>query len=243
MQNSIPERAMVIMAHPDDPEFSVGGTLARWAAAGSHITYLILTDGSKGADDPAMTPERLVALRQEEQRAAAKVLGVKQVVFFDEPDGELHSSPELRQRVVAEIRRHRPEAIIAPDPTGYFFMGEYINHPDHRAAGEIALAAIFPASGNRMYYPQLLAAGLEPHPVREVWLSSTPEPNRWVDITPVFDAKLAAIRCHTSQVNDSNDLEERLRQRFKTVDEYGQTVYREGFRFLSLRWGGQPAQR
>ncbi|MFQ5612697.1 MAG: PIG-L deacetylase family protein [Anaerolineae bacterium] len=235
MTDSVPRRAMVIMAHPDDPEFSVGGTIALWTAAGAEITYLILTNGNKGHDDPAMTPERLAVLRQEEQKAAADVLGVRQVLFFDEPDGELVPTLAVRQRVVAEIRRHQPEAIIAPDPTRYFFRDVYINHPDHRAAGEIALAAIFPAAGNRMYHPELLAAGLEPYSVKEVWLANASAPNRWVDITAVFQTKLEAIRCHVSQVREPENLEERLRERSQAIDEYGRTVYREGFHRLVMR--------
>jgi LmbE family N-acetylglucosaminyl deacetylase len=243
MSNPYPKRALVIMAHPDDPEFSAGGTLALWTGAGAEITYLILTNGDKGNDDPEMTPERLIALRQEEQRSAAEVLGVKRVLFFGEPDGELVPSLELRRRVVAEIRRYQPEAILAPDPTGYYFLGEYINHPDHRAAGEIALGAIFPASGNRMYHPELLAEGLEPSPVAEVWLTGSPEPNRWVDISAVFETKVEAIRCHVSQVSGADDLEAGMRARYLVVDDYGREVLREGFRYLRLRWGGKRVER
>ena len=120
MHIQAPEQAMVIMAHPDDPEFFCGGTVALWCAAGAEVSYLILTNGNKGSDDPKMTPEKLTAIRREEQQAAAEVLGVKRVIYLDEPDGELQPTLDLRQRVVAEIRRYKPHTVIAPDPTRYF---------------------------------------------------------------------------------------------------------------------------
>ena len=232
---SVPERAMVIMAHPDDPEFFCGGLVALWCAAGTQMSYLILTNGNKGSDDPEMTPEKLTEIRRAEQHAAAEVLGVKEVIFMNEPDGELQATLDLRKRVVAEIRRYKPDAIIAPDPTRFFFADRYINHADHRAAGEVAIDAIFPAAGNRMYHPELLAEGLDPHPIKEVYLSSTNHPNQWVDITAVFETKLTAISCHTSQIKEPENLKERLTERSKAVDEYGHEVFREGFRVIRYR--------
>jgi LmbE family N-acetylglucosaminyl deacetylase len=225
---------MVIMAHPDDPEFFSGGTIATWCAAGTEVTYLILTNGNKGSDDPALTPEKLAALRQEEQQAAAAVLGVNRVIFFDEIDGELQPTLNLRQRVVAEIRRYQPEAIITLDPTRYFYQGLSINHADHRAAGEVTLDAVFPAAGNRMYHPELLAEGLEPHPVKVVYLAGCLQPNRWVDISPVFDTKLQAIRCHTSQIKDWEATLKRITERNRAVDSYGREVLHEEFHVITL---------
>ncbi len=221
------------MAHPDDPEFFCGGTVAAWCAAGVEVTYLILTNGNKGSDDPAMTPVRLAAIRRQEQQAAAAILGVARVLYLDEPDGELQPTLDLRKRVVAEIRRYRPETIIAPDPTRYFYT-DYINHADHRAAGIVAIDAVFPAARNRMYHPELLAEGLEPHAVREVYLVGPEQPDRWVDITAVFDTKLKAIRCHTSQIKDDGRMERRVRDRHQAIDEYGREVYREGYRILTI---------
>lgn len=234
MTNHAPERAMVIMAHPDDPEFSCGGTVALWAAAGAEITYLILTNGNKGSDDPDMTPERLSAVRQQEQRNACDVLGVKNIVFFDEPDGELVPTLDLRKRVVAEIRRYQPDIVIGPDPSRYFFASTYINHADHRAAGLVTIDAVFPAARNRMYNPELLAAGLEPHTVKEVHLSGTDNPNRWVDITDVFDQKIKALLCHVSQINDPENFSDRMTERSTAIDEYGREVKREGFRVMTI---------
>lgn len=229
------KRVMVIMAHPDDPEFFCGGTIALWARQGAEITYLILTNGNKGSDDPAITPEQLVNLRQQEQQAAANLLGVEAIVFLDQPDGELQATLQLRQRVVREIRRHRPQAVICPDPSAYYFGNTHVNHPDHRAAGQVALEAIFPAARNRMYHPELLDEGLMPHVVREIYLAGALQPDRWVDITEVIDLKIEAIRSHASQLADPEGIIERVRQRAEAVDEYGRVVFREAFRYLMLR--------
>ncbi len=234
MNLSLPSRAMVIMAHPDDPEFFSGGTIATWCAAGTEIIYLILTNGNKGSDDPALTPEKLAALRQEEQQAAATLLGVKHVIFFDEPDGELQPTLNLRKRIVAEIRRYQPEVIITLDPTRYFYQGLYINHADHRAAGEVTIDAVFPAARNRMYHPELLYDGLEPHAVKEVYLAGCLQPNRWVDISTVFDTKLKAIQCHTSQITDWAATLKRVTDRNRAIDIYGREVLREEFHVIML---------
>jgi LmbE family N-acetylglucosaminyl deacetylase len=226
---------MVIMAHPDDPEFFTGGTIALWSQAGAEITYLILTNGNKGSDDPGMTPERLSHMREHEQRSAAGILGVKMIAFLNEPDGELQPTLDLRRRVVREIRRHRPHAVICPDPSTYYFGNVYVNHPDHRAAGQVALEAIFPAARNRMYHPELLKEGLEPHTVREIFLAGTTQPDRWVDITDVMELKIQAILAHASQLADPEGVIQRVRERAGAVDEYGREVYREGFRHLTLR--------
>jgi LmbE family N-acetylglucosaminyl deacetylase len=226
---------MVIVAHPDDPEFFCGGTIAVWSRAGTEIIYLVLTNGNKGSDDPAMTPARLIEVRRKEQRAAANLLGVKSIIFLNEPDGELRATLQLRQQVVREVRRHRPQVVICPDPTAYYFGNTYVNHPDHRAAGRVALEAIFPAARNRMYHPELLNEGLLPHTVREIYLIGALQPDRWVDITDVMDLKIQAIRSHASQLADPEGIIERVRQRAEGVDEYGRSVYREAFRYLTLR--------
>ena len=229
------KRVMVIMAHPDDPEFFTGGTIALWARGGAEVIYLILTNGNKGSQDPEMTPERLTKLRQDEQRTAASLLGVKTIIFLDEPDGELQATLQLRQRVVKEIRRHRPDIVICPDPSTYYFGDTYVNHPDHRAAGQVALEAIFPAARNPMYHPELLGEGLLPYAVHEIYLTGTAQPNRWVDVTDVMDVKVQAIRSHASQLPDPEGSIERVRQRAAAVDEYGRRVYREAYRYLAIR--------
>ena len=228
------KRCMVIVAHPDDPEFFCGGTIAQWVRQGMEIVYLILTNGDKGSDEVTMTSGRLAALRQEEQRAAAQLLGVEGVIFLGETDGELQATLSLRRQVVREIRRYRPHTVVCPDPATYYFGSTYVNHPDHRAAGQVALEAIFPAARNRMYHPELLAEGLSPHAVREIYLIGTSQPDFWVDITDSIDLKIEAIQAHASQVTDQGVIE-RARQRAEDIDEYGRTVYREAFRHLVLR--------
>jgi LmbE family N-acetylglucosaminyl deacetylase len=210
-------RAMVIMAHPDDAEFICGGTVALWTAQGVEVTYVIITSGEKGTDDPEMTKERLIALREEEQRNAARILGVKEVVFLRYPDGELTPTMGLRRDLVREIRRYRPDAVIVGDPTRRFYGSNYINHPDHRAAADAALDAIFPAAGNRLFFPELLAEGFPPHSVREVYVAGSSEPDTFIDITPTLDLAIAALKEHRSQVSPE-EVEQWYRQGDKEGD-------------------------
>lgn len=225
---------MVIVAHPDDPEFFCGGTIARWVREGVEVVYLILTNGNKGSSDPSLTPQRLAEMRVQEQEHAAGILGVGTVTFLGEPDGELQPTLTVRRKVVREIRRHRPDVVVCPDPAAYYFDTAYVNHPDHRAAGVVALEAVFPAARNRMYHPELLAEELEPHAVHEIYLTGTSQPNRWVDISDTIEIKLEAIRAHASQIADA-EVFERVRQRAEDVDQYGRTVYREAFHYLHIR--------
>ncbi|RME09561.1 MAG: PIG-L family deacetylase [Ardenticatenia bacterium] len=225
------QRAMVIMAHPDDPEFFCGATVAYMAQQGIEVTYLILTDGSKGSDDRTLSTRDLIRIRREEQRAAANVLGVKHVVFFDEPDGELQNTLDVRRNVVREIRRYRPDVVIAPDPQRYYFDSGYINHTDHRAAGVIALDAVFPASQNFRFFPVLLEEGFEPHHVREVWLAGACEPNFELPLDHMFDKRVEAILQHRSQFSDPEGLVKRL-QTWR--EESGGHV--ERYRRLRLVW-------
>ncbi len=229
----IPQRAMVIVAHPDDPEFFCGGTVALWCGAGTEVSYLILTNGNKGSDDPTMTPEKLATIRRREQQAAANLLGVKRVIYLDEPDGELFPTLDLRKRVVTEIRRYQPETVITMDPTRYFYGNSYINHADHRAAGEVAIDAIFPAARNLMYHPELLAEGLKPHPVKEVYLAGG-EPATWIDISETIEIKIKAILCHATQIKEPEALAERVHSRHLAIDQYGREVFNEQFRIMVI---------
>ncbi len=226
-------RILVVMAHPDDPEFSCGGTLAKWAREGNEIRYLLLTCGDKGSDSPQVTPEMLCADRQAEQRAAAAVIGVKDVVFLTFHDGELVNSPEVRRDIVREIRRFRPDVVVTGDPTMYFRMNAYINHADHRAAGAATVDAVFPAAGNLMYFPELLRDGFEPHAPKEVWLTGSNETNMWVDVTDTLEIKLAALKEHKSQIKDPADMEQRIRERLRRQD-VDREFYAEGFRVIKL---------
>jgi len=225
---------MVIMAHPDDAEFAAGGTVALWTRQGKEVIYLVLTDGSKGSDDPGMTWEGLAAIREAEQRAAAARLGVEDVRFLGYPDGELRPTRQVRRDIVRELRRFRPEIVICQDPTTRYWGNSYINHADHRAAGEAALDAVFPAAGNRLYFPELLAQGYEPHQVKEVWLSGTQNPDHWTDIAATLDLKLAALREHKSQIRDAAALEKRVRERAKLLGEKPGYAYAEAFKRIVL---------
>ena len=234
MMGTHQERVLVVMAHPDDPEFACGGTIARWVREGKYVGYVLITSGDKGSDDPTMTRERLMDIRENEQRAAARVLGVHEVHFLRYPDGELYPTMELRRDIVYHIRRFRPDILVCQDPTAYYFGDYYINHPDHRAAGEAALAAVFPLARDHLNFPEHLEQGLPPHKVPVVYIATTPNPTTWVDITDFLDIKLEAILQHKSQVKDPEALIERWKERLRTSDENGRVRYREGFRVMYL---------
>jgi LmbE family N-acetylglucosaminyl deacetylase len=193
----------------------------------------LLTCGDKGSDSPDVTPEMLCADRQAEQRAAATIIGAKDVVFLNNHDGELANTPEVRRDIVREIRRWKPDIIVTNDPTTYFRMNSYINHADHRAAGATTLDAVFPAAGNRMYFPELLHEDLNPHSPKEVWLSGTNEPNMWVDVTDTLDTKLAALKEHKSQIKEPEEMDKRMRERLRRTD-VDRELYAESFRVLKL---------
>lgn len=195
-----PDRAMVVVAHTDDAEFMAAGTAALWAREGAEVVYVIVTNGDKGSDDPEMTSDRLRVLREAEQRRAASVLGVRDVIFLGYEDSMLQPTLELRRDIVRVIRTYRPHTLITFDPTTRFITDNYPNHPDHRATGDATVDAVFPAARDRLTFPQLLAEGLEPHKVRELWLGASTSPNHWVDIEPVLEQKIAALGMHESQV-------------------------------------------
>jgi len=202
MEYWTPASALVVAAHPDDIEFGCAGTVARWVSEGTHVTYALLTNGAAGSSDPAMTRQRLAELREAEQRAAAKVVGVEQVEFLGYEDGFLQPSLEVRKQVVRLIRRVRPEVVVTTDPTVRYFADRYINHPDHRAAGEVTLDAVIPGSDTRLAYPELLDEGLEPVKLKGVLLMMSMEPNLVVDIGDFIDTKLESLRCHVSQIGE-----------------------------------------
>ena len=192
-------RVLAVMAHPDDADFTVAGTVALWADQGAECVYLLCTDGNKGSDDPAMTPDRLAPIRRAEQRAALERLGGGDVWFLGYEDGVLEPTLALRRDIARVICRFRPDVVVCQDPTTYFFGSEYVNHPDHRAAGEAALGAVFPAARNRLIFPDLFADGLEPHAVHTVYLVGSERADTWVDVSSTMDRKLAALAEHKSQ--------------------------------------------
>lgn len=228
-------RVLVVMAHPDDAEFGAAGTIARWAEEGRHVTYLILTDGNRGSSDPSMTSERLSQIRHAEQRAAALRLGVKDVFFLGYDDGSLQPTLDLRRQIVRWIRRCKPDVVVAPDPTRRWSGQRYINHPDHRAAGDATLDAIMPGADTRLVFPELLDEGLEPHEVREIYLTGSNEPDLWVDISQTIELKLAALREHRSQVGEWAEMEESIKQRAADMGKLKKLEYAEGFKYFKLR--------
>ena len=222
-------RALVIAAHPDDAEFGCSGTAALWSRDGWEFYYLILTDGSKGSEDPDMTAARLTSVRRKEQQAAADVLGIKEVTFLNFVDGELTYNPQVMREVVRQIRRIRPYAVFSSDPN-QIVHNSYINHPDHRAAGMISLDAVYPIARNRPSFPELLEDGLEPHSTREVYLWSADQPNFQVDVSSAIDLKLEALIQHKSQFVGMEEKVESWRERW--VEDSG--GYFERFRRIEL---------
>lgn len=229
-----PERVLLIVAHPDDPEFGAGGTIARWVQDGADVTFVIVTDGSKGTADKDMTKEKLVAVREAEQRAAAAVLGVQNVVFLGQPDGEIQNTYALRELIVRQIRTTRPDVLITHDPTTRIFQNISLNHTDHRVVGDTVLDAVFPLARDRLNFPEHEAAGLEPHKVLDLFLQFTETPNYWVDISATMDLKIKALCEHQSQIGEPTELEERLRQRHSERAEHVSFEYAETFRRVRL---------
>ena len=201
-------RVLVVLAHPDDPEFFCGATIAQWAAEGREISYCLLTRGDKGADEQGVDPQWLSEKREEEQRAAARVLGVKDVTFLSYPDGYLTPDLALRKDIVRVIRKVRPDIVVTGDPTNFFPNDRYINHPDHRAAGQAALDAVFPAAGSALFFPELAEKeALAPHKVSQVYVAVPEHPNTIVDVTRFIDRKLEALRRHSSQIGSGEEAE------------------------------------
>lgn len=231
---SISQRVLVILAHPDDPEFFCGGTIARWTREGGEVIYVLATHGERGSDDPNIPPEQLAHIREQEQRAAARALGVREVVFLDYPDGSLTPTLELRRDLTRQIRRWKPNTVITCDPTVRYRYG-YLNHPDHRAIGDAALDAVYPDARNPRQFPELLAEGLDPHRVREVYIAGAAEPDTEVDITDTLALKLEALRQHRSQIADPDGLEARLREWHRKEEPDGTVRYVERFRRVVLR--------
>jgi LmbE family N-acetylglucosaminyl deacetylase len=201
MEAAVPARALAVYAHPDDPEVSCGGTLARWAAAGTEVYLVIANQGDKGSHDPEADPDAVACRRAEEVRAAAAVLGLAGVEHLDYPDGALDNTLELRSRLVEVIRRVRPHAVVTADPTAVFFGDSYVNHRDHRELGWALLDSLVPAA-SPLYFPERGAA----HQVGLVLLSATLEPDAWVDIGDVLEVKVAAVSCHASRLAEDPDL-------------------------------------
>lgn len=233
LSSYVPERAMVIVAHPDDIEFGSAGTVAAWVKGGAEVCYVLCTSGDVGIAEAGMTKAQAAAIREAEQSAAAAVVGVKDVVYLREPDGMLENSIDLRRKLVREIRRFRPEAVICMDPTVMWVGDGYINHPDHRAAGTAAVDAIFPAAGQPNLFEELAAEGLRAHKPRKVFVTSFRQGEVAVDITDTIDLKLSALRQHASQMKGW-DPEPRVREWNSMAAAGTGAAYAERFRVVTL---------
>lgn len=226
---------LVIMAHPDDPDISCGGTAIQMARAGINVHYMILTNGDKGNHDPEITHNQLVLMRQEEQRNAARISGVQQVLFMNEEDGFLTPSRALRARVTRIIRTLKPEIIICPSPDLYFSGRGYINHPDHRNAGIVALEAIFPAADNMMFFPEMLNEGFLPHKIQQLYITSFDQGDTRVNVTDVIKTKIDAILCHKSQFGArEKQAMRRWMERWGEENEDGTRTHWEKFQVLKF---------
>lgn len=235
-QEYLPKVAMTIQAHPDDQEFSVGGTLAKWARAGCEIISVVITSGDSGSNDPSKDggyKSELARLRETEQLAANKVLGVKETVFLRYPDGELEPTIPLRKELTRIIRQHKPEVVVAGNPEAWFYGNEYVNHPDHRAAAQAATEAVFPSAGSRLLFADLLTEGYEPHEVKRLYVHGTEKPDTWVDISETIDLKVRALQQHASQV-PVDEVEKWMKEWAKEDAKDKDFEYAESYRVMIL---------
>jgi LmbE family N-acetylglucosaminyl deacetylase len=224
---------LVVTPHSDDAEYGVAGTVAHWTNKGKIVVYVVCTNGNKGTSDREIQPERLIKTREQEQIAAAKVLGVKEVIFLGYPDQELEETPQFRKDIVKQIRRFRPETVVTADP-----YRRYIWHRDHRITGRVTLDAVFPYARDHLSYPDLLEEGLEPHKVKEVLMWASENINYRSDITETFSLKLIALRKHKSQVGHipPHKLENYLRDRAIQLAEGENFQLAEGFHREEITW-------
>jgi len=229
----IPESAMAINAHPDDIEFTCAGTLARWVKAGTRVIYVLCTSGDVGIDEAGMTREKATQIREAESLEAARIAGVREVVFLREPDGLLQPTLELRKKLVREIRKYRPEVIMTGDPTIVWSGDDYINHPDHRAAAMAALDATFPAAGQPNLFEELVSEGLSAHKVRKVYAHVWDKADVFINIEETMDIKIAALRAHKSQLKDWNP-EDMLKEWASDTAKGKEMQYAEGFKVVTL---------
>ena len=227
-----PERALAIFAHPDDAEFGCAGVAAKWARRGTEVYYVVCTTGDKGSSDPEMTSERLAAIREREQREAAAVLGVREVVMLRYGDGELEDTRDLRRDIVRAVRRFRPDVVFTSNP----FVNNRHVHRDHRVAGQVVLDAVFPYARDHLHFPELRKEGLEPHKTPLALLWGAEDPDVSIDITETIEAKIEALMCHRSQfVGRAEQVAERVRAWTREAGRRADVPYAEAFRKIQFR--------
>ena len=230
-----PQRALVVTPHPDDAEIGCGGTIARWIRDGTEVFYVLCTNGDKGTSDPEMTSQRLALLREGEQEEAARVLGVKEVVYLRYPDGGLEDTSEFRGQLVRAIRLYRPEVVFCTEP----FRRTFYLHRDHRICGQVTLDAVFPYARDRLHYPEHANHdGLEPHKVGDLLMWGTEEPDTFIDIGDTIELKIAALRKHASQLSrdgSERDPGEFVKAHAQRIGQRADLPYAEGFRRIQFR--------
>jgi len=231
------KRAMVVTAHPDDAEYGCSGSVAKWCRMGWEVVYVLCTDGSKGSEDPEIKSKRLAEIRAEEQINAGNMLGLKTVEFLGYPDGYLEPTLDVRRDISRQIRKHKPDVLITTNPTRDLMSSGYIGHPDHFAAGEAALSAVFPSARDHLTFPELFSAeGLEPHKVREVWVMTFGDgADFWNPLTEQdVDTSIAALKEHTSQVDDPDQAAKWMKQRRAELGKKIGANYAESFKKFTL---------
>lgn len=230
-----PQKILVVLAHPDDPEFFCGATIAKWIHEGHDISYCLLTRGDKGVNDNFSGVDDIENLRIKEQKQAAGTLGVKQITFLENLDGYLEPSLDLRKQIVKVIRHDKPDIVVTCDPTNYYIGDTYINHPDHRTAGQVVIDSVFPAAQNKKFFPELLKEGLEPHHVSEVWLALPKQPNTIIDVTKYWHKKLEALHKHASQIGDIDSFDKNMISRHTQNSTIENPQYEELFHRIVIR--------
>lgn len=222
---------LVTIPHPDDAETRFAGSTARWTREGKTVVYVVLSNGDKGTNDPGIKPSELAAIREKEQLAAAAVLGVSKVIFLRYPDQGLENNYELRRDIARQVRIFKPETVVTVDP-----HGSYMDHRDHRKTGYATVEAVFPAAGSAHAFPELLTEGLKPHRVKELLFSGRMSADYYVDVTETIDLKLAALRCHRSQIGDRPDFGEMVKNMARMNAARLDFEYAEGFRRVIIDW-------
>jgi LmbE family N-acetylglucosaminyl deacetylase len=229
------KRVMGIFAHPDDPEFFCGATFARWAAEGAYITFVLATSGDKGSSEADMTHQRLIDIREAEERNAAQALGVKEVIFLRYPDGELQPTLDLRRDITRLIRLKKPDVVVTNDPTVFWWGTSGVNHPDHRAIGTATMDAVYPTARDRLNFLELERdEGLDTHKVHQLYLSGTASPTTKVDVTQHVETKINALREHKSQISDMEAMAERMRANVDPESPLDAPRFSEQFRVITF---------
>lgn len=230
-------RILCIAAHPDDIEFTVAGSVARWTTEGREVTFCLATTGGAGTNEHTASSEGLIPIRERETREAARILGVQDVIFLGHQDGVVEPTIALRLDLTRVIRRCRPDVVVCSDPTVRYYGNEYLNHPDHRAVASAALDAVFPSSETRAIFPTLLTEGLEPHKVKEVWITGAIPPDAWIDISDTLVTKCASLKAHVSQVGKGEWIDDLLRGWAVRDGEHAGVKHAEAFRRMVM-WHG-----